>query len=192
MFGRRKKNPKAEASLFDYCIRLNVHNISEWIGSSAEIGCDAQWKSSDSNVVGHIINYLPKAGVYFHRTPGAFSESVAGSYRTRDDLDIEWGISDDHFIVRLPTENNVVFCCPTARASQMLSSGDNATTKLVGESNLINIELGDESKHTACRKVLEKTWGDYCLGYSNDLVEVIFESAPQNNVLYYESYLDSK
>jgi hypothetical protein len=142
MFNWRKGKRKSELSLFDYYIQLNERSINNWIGTDAEIGCKAKWTANDSSVVDHIINYLPKACVHFHRTPGVFSESVAGGYRSRDDVDIEWGLKGGHFIVWLPIEDKTLFCCPIARAGQMLSSGDNASRNLRGESNLIDIELG--------------------------------------------------
>jgi hypothetical protein len=186
VFGRKK--PKI--SLFDYYININEPSISDWIDSGLEIGCESEWRTNDSGVVRHIINYLPKSGVHFHRTPGVFSESVAGGYRTRDDVDIEWGISDQNFIVWAPMEDKVLFSCPIARASQMLSTGHNDTQNLRGESHVLAVELGE--KHKTCRKVREKTWDTYSLRYSNNLVEVVFEIAPKHNVLYYDSYHEPK
>lgn len=192
MFGRRKDVSKGKVSLFTYYIDLNVQRISEWIGSDSEIGCEAPWKVKDSNVVRHIIDYLPKAGVHFHRTPCVFSEMVAGVYRTRGGDDIEWGIEGERFIVSLPIVDKALFYCPILRARQMLSSGHNNTSNLRGESNLIEIQLEDNHQHATCRRVLQTTWSTYNLMYSNDLVKVVFETAPNNNVIYYHSYLNQE
>jgi len=188
MFGRNKP----EVSLFDYYIKINEHGLSDWIDSDAEIGCESKWTAEDSGTVSHIINYLPKSGAHFHRTPSVFSESIAGGYRTHDDVDIEWGVEDQNFIVWAPTQEKVLFFCPLARASQMLSVGHNDTRNLRGESNIIAVALGDKYKHKTCRKVREETWDTYSLRYSNDLVELVLEIAPKHNVLYYDSYLDRK
>ncbi len=191
MFGWLKKDKKSTPALFDYYIQLNLQSLRNWMGSETEIGYQSKWSASDPGVVDIVINYLPTLGVHFHRMPRVFSESIAGQYRSADDLDIEWSIFGNYFTVFLPTEDTVIFRCPVQRASQMLTTGHNATKNLRGESNLTTVESANENEDEQCRKVLEKTWHRYSLSYSNDLVRVVFEVAPANNVLYYNSYLES-
>tara|TARA_R110002072_G_scaffold187924_4_gene344722 strand:- start:1978 stop:2616 length:639 start_codon:yes stop_codon:yes gene_type:complete len=188
MFGRNKDRPTADVSLQDTYIQLNEKNIASWLGSDADIGWESKWTHNDSNVVTHIISYFPKARVHHHRTPNVFSESIAGGYRTPDDLDIEWHIRNDHFVVTLPGEEKLLFRCPISRVSQMISTGNNSTRNLRGESNMLQLEPSDDSSENLCSTVVEETWDTYQLCYSNDFVKVIFEVAPKHNVIYYNDY----
>ena len=70
----------------------------------------------------------------------------------------------------------------------MISTGNNSTRNLRGESNMLQLEPSDDSSENLCSTVVEETWDTYQLCYSNDFVKVIFEVAPKHNVIYYNDY----